>query len=77
MSFAGNRSGHSLAMPSAGSGEPAHPRPLLLLLVLDLPAVAQQTDLAQLSIEDLMNTHVTSVSKKDQSLSRGRRRRFS
>jgi iron complex outermembrane receptor protein len=31
---------------------------------------AQQTDLTQLSIEDLMNTRVTSVSKKDESLSR-------
>src|SRR5580704_17203932 len=43
---------------------------LLLLLLFAIPAAAQQTDLTQLSIEDLMNTRVTSVSKKDQSLSR-------
>jgi iron complex outermembrane recepter protein len=43
---------------------------LLLLLLLALPAAAQQNDLTQLSIEDLMNTQVTSVSKKEQSLSR-------
>jgi len=43
---------------------------LVMLLLLALPAAAQQNDLSQLSIEDLMNTQVTSVSKKEQSLSR-------
>src|SRR5580704_4781080 len=43
---------------------------LLLLLLFAIPAAAQQTDLTQLSIEDLMNTRLTSVSKNDQSLSR-------
>src|SRR5580704_1722756 len=43
---------------------------LLLLLLFAIPAAAQQTDLTQLSIEDLKNTRGTSVSKKDQSLSR-------
>jgi len=41
--------------------------PLLLLSVISF---AQQQDLTQLSLEDLMNTKVTSVSKKEQSLSR-------
>lgn len=42
----------------------------LTLLVLSGAAFAQQQDLTQLSLEDLMNTKVTSVSKKEQSLSR-------
>jgi iron complex outermembrane receptor protein len=42
----------------------------LLLLLLSGTASAQQQDLTQLSLEDLMNTKVTSVSKKEQSLSR-------
>ena len=54
---------------------PARPRIpvgpwLLLLLLFALPVAAQQKDLSQLSIEDLMSTQVTSVSKKEQSLSR-------
>jgi iron complex outermembrane receptor protein len=40
------------------------------LLLLSAPGFAQQQDLTQLSLEDLMNTKVTSVSKKEQSLSR-------
>ncbi|MGA9965896.1 MAG: TonB-dependent receptor [Terriglobales bacterium] len=40
------------------------------LLVLSVISFAQQPDLTQLSLEDLMNTKVTSVSKKEQSLSR-------
>ena len=40
------------------------------LLVLSIISIAQQPDLTQLSLEDLMNTKVTSVSKKEQSLSR-------
>ena len=39
------------------------------LLLLSISGSAQQ-DLTQLSLEDLMNTRVTSVSKKEQSLSR-------
>src|ERR1700686_401765 len=42
----------------------------LTLLVLSGAGFAQQQDLTQLSLEDLMNTKVTSVSKKEQSLSR-------
>src|ERR1700733_11784866 len=42
---------------------------LFTALALATTAVAQQ-DLPQLSLEDLMNTKVTSVSKKEQSLSR-------
>ena len=42
---------------------------LFTALALATTAVAQQ-DLTQLSLEDLMNTKVTSVSKKEQSLSR-------
>src|SRR6202140_3932563 len=42
----------------------------LILLLLNGAGVAQQQDLTQLSLEDLMNTKVTSVSKKEQSLSR-------
>jgi iron complex outermembrane receptor protein len=40
------------------------------LLLLSGIAFAEQQDLTQLSLEDLMNTKVTSVSKKEQSLSR-------
>jgi iron complex outermembrane receptor protein len=40
------------------------------LLLLSALSSAQQQDLTQLSLEDLMNTKVTSVSKKEQSLSR-------
>jgi iron complex outermembrane receptor protein len=40
------------------------------LLVFSIISFAQQPDLTQLSLEDLMNTKVTSVSKKEQSLSR-------
>jgi len=40
------------------------------LLLLSVASSAQQQDLTQLSLEDLMNTKVTSVSKKEQSLSR-------
>jgi len=39
-------------------------------LLLSISGFAQQQDLTQLSLEDLMNTKVTSVSKKEQSLSR-------
>jgi iron complex outermembrane recepter protein len=39
-------------------------------LVLSIRGFAQSQDLTQLSLEDLMNTKVTSVSKKEQSLSR-------
>jgi iron complex outermembrane receptor protein len=42
----------------------------LILLLLNGAGFAQQQDLTQLSLEDLMNTKVTSVSKKEQSLSR-------
>jgi iron complex outermembrane recepter protein len=40
------------------------------LLLLSVSGFAKQQDLTQLSLEDLMNTKVTSVSKKEQSLSR-------
>ena len=43
---------------------------VLTLLLLNRVGFAQQQDLTQLSLEDLMNTKVTSVSKKEQSLSR-------
>jgi iron complex outermembrane recepter protein len=43
---------------------------LMIFLLFAVPAAAQQKDLTQLSIEDLMNTQVTSVSKKEQTLSR-------
>jgi outer membrane receptor for ferrienterochelin and colicin len=43
---------------------------LIVVLVLARSAAAQQEDLTRLSIEDLMDTQVTSVSKKEQSLSR-------
>jgi iron complex outermembrane receptor protein len=43
---------------------------VLTLVVLSKAAYAEQQDLTQLSLEDLMNTKVTSVSKKEQSLSR-------
>src|ERR1700691_1981921 len=39
-------------------------------LLLSISSFAQKQDLSQLSLEDLMNTEVTSVSKKEQSLSR-------
>ncbi len=39
-------------------------------LLLSIRCFAQQQDLTQLSLEDLMNTKVTSVSKKEQPLSR-------
>jgi iron complex outermembrane receptor protein len=55
----------SLPSPRARAGPP-----FVLLLLFALPVAAQQNDLTQLSIEDLMNTQVTSVSKKEQSLSR-------
>ena len=42
----------------------------LVFLLLSASSFAQQQDLTQLSLEDLMNTKVTSVSKKEQSLSR-------
>ena len=45
-------------------------RAVLLLLLLSVPSFAQQPDLTQLSLEDLMNVQVTSVSKKEQKLSR-------
>ncbi len=43
----------------------------LVMLVLTLPSGAQQktSDLTKLSLEDLMNLQVTSVSKKDQKIS--------
>ncbi|HXM63539.1 MAG TPA: TonB-dependent receptor [Terriglobales bacterium] len=40
------------------------------VLLLSAASYAQQQDLTQLSLEDLMNTKVTSVSKKEQPLSR-------
>jgi iron complex outermembrane receptor protein len=43
---------------------------VLPLVVLSGLAFAQEQDLTQLSLEDLMNTKVTSISKKEQSLSR-------
>lgn len=43
---------------------------LLTLAALTGAALAQQPDLTQLSLEDLMDTKVTSVSKKEQSLSK-------
>ena len=43
---------------------------VLTLLLLNGVGFAQQQDLTQLSLEDLMNTKVTSVSKKEESLSR-------
>jgi len=45
-------------------------RAVLLLLLLSAASFAQQADLTQLSLEDLMNVQVTSVSKKEQKLSR-------
>jgi iron complex outermembrane receptor protein len=42
----------------------------LTLLSLSVPGAAQLQDLTQLSLEDLMDTKVTSVSKKEQSMSR-------
>src|SRR6202521_1839262 len=42
----------------------------LVFLLLSASSFAQQQDLTQLTLEDLMNTKVTSVSKKEQSLSR-------
>src|ERR1700733_1009272 len=38
-------------------------------LLLSMSGFAEEQDLTQLSLEDLMNTKVTSVSKKEQSLS--------
>ena len=43
---------------------------LMLSPLLSVSSLAQRPDLSQLSIEDLMNIKVTSVSKKEQSLSR-------
>jgi iron complex outermembrane recepter protein len=42
----------------------------LSLLLLSVASFAQQQDLTQLSLDDLMNVEVTSVSKKEQKLSR-------
>jgi iron complex outermembrane receptor protein len=54
--------------PGVGVGKPV--RLGLSLLLLCVVSSAQRQDLTQLSLEDLMNTKVTSVSKKEQSLSR-------
>src|SRR5271170_5934494 len=51
-----------------GMGNPGRLGSALVLLCIS--GFAQQQDLTQLSLEDLMNTTVTSVSKKEQSLSR-------
>src|ERR1700722_13941907 len=53
----------------AMSGVAEAARRLLPVLALSAVGLTQQ-DLTQLSLEDLMNTKVTSVSKKEQSLSR-------
>jgi iron complex outermembrane recepter protein len=45
-------------------------RCVAIFLLLGVRAFAQVRDLSQMSLEDLMNTEVTSVSKKEQSLSR-------
>ncbi len=42
----------------------------LFVLLLSMGSSAQQSDLTQLSLDDLMNVKVTSVSKKEQKLSR-------
>jgi iron complex outermembrane receptor protein len=72
MSFAGTLWVTTSRRPPRSPARPHVPisPSLLMLLLLAVPATAQQKDLAQLSIEDLMNTQVTSVSKKEQSLSR-------
>jgi iron complex outermembrane receptor protein len=55
---------------AAGVGFSRPAKLALALLALTGAVLAQQPDLTQLSLEDLMNTKVTSVSKKEQSLSR-------
>jgi iron complex outermembrane receptor protein len=55
---------------AAGVGFARLAKLVLALLALTGAVLAQQPDLTQLSLEDLMNTKVTSVSKKEQSLSK-------
>ncbi len=45
-------------------------RLILVAALATLPGMAQQPDLSQASLEDLMNMQVTSVSKKEQNLSK-------
>src|ERR1700685_264799 len=56
------------SVPTVGRGRLA--RLGMSVLLLSAASYAQQQDLTQLSLEDLMNTKVTSVSKKEQPLSR-------
>lgn len=43
---------------------------LWAVAAITLPAAAQTADLTRLSLEDLLNTEITSVSRKEQTLSR-------
>jgi iron complex outermembrane receptor protein len=61
---------HSWTASARGLGLAKLARLGACLLLIKAASSAQQADLTQLSLEDLMNTKVTSVSKKEQSLSR-------